>query len=62
MNDTYDGPLTWTDVIDATIDEEVARDEAIRLTVEDLAVDIPMCFDSDTNADIGCGCGCGCRC
>ena len=51
MNDADDDSLTWTDVIDATIDEEVSRDEAIQLTAEDLAVDIPIHFDVDTDAD-----------
>ena len=56
MNDADDDSLTWTDVIDATIDEEVSRDEAIQLTAEDLAVDIPIHFDvytdSDADADV----------
>ncbi|WP_182021620.1 hypothetical protein [Haloquadratum walsbyi] len=52
MNDADDDSLTWTDVIDATIDEEVSRDEAIQLTAEDLAVDIPIHFDVDTDADV----------
>ena len=52
MNDAEDDSLTWTDVIDATIDEEVSRDEAIQLTAEDLAVDIPIHFDVDTDADV----------
>jgi hypothetical protein len=52
MNDADDDSLTWTDVIDATIDEEVSRDEAIQLTAEDLAVDIPIRFDVDTDADV----------
>ena len=52
MNDAEDDSLTWIDVIDATIDEEVSRDEAIQLTAEDLAVDIPIHFDVDTDADV----------
>jgi hypothetical protein len=51
MDDAYDDSLTWTDVIDATIDEELARDEAIQLTAEDLAVDVPMRFDADADVD-----------
>lgn len=51
MNDAEDDSLTWTDVIDATIDEEVSRDEAIQLTAEDLAVDIPIRFDVDADVD-----------
>jgi|APHM01.1.fsa_nt_gi hypothetical protein len=51
MDDACDDSLTWTDVIDATIDEELARDEAIQLTAEDLAVDVPMRFDADADVD-----------
>lgn len=40
-------PTEWLDALDDLIDESLEREEAICLTAEELAVDIPMAFGSD---------------
>lgn len=38
---------SWMRIVDKLLDEEVDREEAIRLTAEDLAVDVPLSFGED---------------
>lgn len=39
---------SWLELLDDLIDEEIDRDEAIELTAEDLQVDVPIRFGSDS--------------
>jgi selenophosphate synthetase-related protein len=38
---------TWLDVVEQVLDEEIDREEAIRLTAEDFAVDVPLSYGDD---------------
>jgi hypothetical protein len=42
-----DEPESWLRTLDKVIDEEVDREESIRLTVEELDVDVPLSFGAD---------------
>ena len=39
---------SWLEVLDDLLDEEIDRDEAIELTVENLEVDVPIWFGEDS--------------
>jgi hypothetical protein len=38
---------TWLDVVEQVLDEEIDREEAIRLTAEEFEVDIPLSYGPD---------------
>jgi hypothetical protein len=38
---------TWLDVVERVLDEEIDREEAIRLTAEGLRVDVPLTYGDD---------------
>ncbi len=38
---------TWLDVVEQVLDEEIDREEAIRLVADDLTVDIPLSYGDD---------------
>jgi hypothetical protein len=40
-------PTEWLDALDDLIDESLDREEAIRLTAEELDVDVPLTFGRD---------------
>jgi hypothetical protein len=35
---------TWLDVVEQVLDEEIDREEAIRLTADELEVDVPLSY------------------
>lgn len=39
---------TWLDVVEQVLDEEIDREEAIRLTADDLSVDVPLSYGEDS--------------
>jgi hypothetical protein len=38
---------TWLDVVEQVLDEEIDRDEAVRLVADDFTVDIPLSYGDD---------------
>jgi hypothetical protein len=38
---------TWLDVVEQVLDEEIDREEAIRLTADGLTVDVPLTYGDD---------------
>lgn len=38
---------TWLDVVEQVLDEEIDREEAIRLTADDFSVDVPVSYGDD---------------
>ncbi|WP_152043323.1 hypothetical protein [Salinigranum salinum] len=38
---------TWLDVVEQVLDEEIDREEVVRLTAEDLTVDVPLTYGDD---------------
>jgi selenophosphate synthetase-related protein len=38
---------TWLDVVEQVLDEEIDREEAIRLTADEFEVDIPLSYGDD---------------
>lgn len=39
---------TWLDVVEQVLDEEIDREEAIRLTAEDFTLDVPLSYGDDS--------------
>lgn len=50
--DTEREEMTWFDTADSVIDRNLARDETIELTAEDLSVDIPTEFGEKPRATV----------
>jgi selenophosphate synthetase-related protein len=38
---------TWLDVVEQVLDEEIDREEAIRLVADDFEVDVPLSYGDD---------------
>jgi hypothetical protein len=38
---------TWLDVVEQVLDEEIDREEAVRLVADDLTVDVPLSYGDD---------------
>lgn len=49
---TKEKPTTWLDTADSVIDRNLARDETIEFTAEDLTVDVPTEFGEKPRATI----------
>ncbi|KYH25536.1 hypothetical protein HAPAU_22100 [Halalkalicoccus paucihalophilus] len=45
-------PTTWLDTADSVIDRNLARDETIEFTAEDLAIDVPTEFGESPPARV----------
>lgn len=45
-------PTTWLDTVDSVIDRNLARDESIEFTAEDLEIDVPTEFGEDSRATV----------
>ena len=41
------GPEGWLDTLDELLDESVEREEQLRLSAEELAVEVPVAFGED---------------
>lgn len=50
--DTEREEMTWFDAADSVIDRNLARDETIELTAEDLRVDVPTEFGEKPRATV----------
>ncbi|WP_336344743.1 hypothetical protein [Halalkalicoccus ordinarius] len=50
--DTEREETTWFDAADSVIDRNLARDETIELTAEDLTVDVPTEFGEKPRATV----------
>jgi len=38
---------TWLDVVEQVLDEEIDREEAVRLTADELTLDVPLSYGDD---------------